>query len=218
MKDSDSKLEGAETKTNNNGTSAAQEQQDCSVTIIEQPSEKTMADDLANVEMPKPVINAGTQLLGKESKPVDQLQGKIETLLCACDGQWWAFCCLSGWCPGLAGLLLSKRLHGELTASGIMMLVGMLVTWGVVVMIVLDFPSSFFASILFNAVLIFLILLYMHQRNSFLLYQKQNQALPDEEGACTTCMIVWCLNPCNHGQIGSATGKLSHTHHTVQTV
>ena len=215
MKDPDSKLEGAETKTNNNGTSAAQEQRDCSVTIIEQPSEKTMADDLANVEMPKPVINAGTQLLGQESKPVDQLQTKIETSLCACDGQWWAFCCLSGWCPGLAGLLLNKRMHGELTSSGIMMLVGMLVAWGVVVMTVLAIP---FANIFFNAVLIFLMVLYMQQRKSFLLYQKRNQALPDEEGACTTCMIVLCLNPCNHGQIGSATGKQSHTHHTVQTV
>ena len=62
---------------------------------IEQPSEKTMVDESAKVDMPvdeKPVI-AETRLL--DQKSVNQLPTKVETSLCACDEPWWAFCCLS---------------------------------------------------------------------------------------------------------------------------
>ena len=107
--------------------------------------------------------------------------------------------------------MLNKRLHGEFNPFGIMMLVGMLFLWATAVMVVLGIRSS---PILFNAAIIFSLILFVQQRKSFLLYQKEKQALlDDEEGACTTCMTVWCLVQCNHGQIGSATGK-----YTVQTV
>ena len=118
--------------------------------------------------------------------------------------------------------MLNKRIHGEFKSSGIMMLVGMFLLWATWVIVALAFHGiiyiPFRPNILINAVLIFLLILFIQQRKSFLLYQKRNQALPDEEGGCTTCMIVWCLVPCNHGQIGSATEKQSHTRHTVQTV
>ena len=37
----------------------------------------------------------------------------IYTDLCACDGVWWGYCCLSFWFASIAGCVTNRRLEGS---------------------------------------------------------------------------------------------------------
>ena len=160
----------------------------------------------------KPRINAESQLLSQDKKQVN-----LETSLFEFDVPWWRFFCLSILCPGIGGLLINKRIHGEFKISGLLMIVGLVCQWAAIALFVIQILGYavpvYCVAIPFTSVLLLLVL-FIRQRKQFLFYQQENQALPHEESRYKTCMTVWVLWSCSHGQMASATEKLK----TVQTV
>ena len=102
------------------------------------------------------------------------------------------------------------------------MIVGLLYQWAAIVLFALligvipvYFPEiPIYCVVVSILSVLLLFVLFIRQRKQFLLYQYENQALPNEENGCKTCMIVWWLWSCSHGQIASATEKLK----SIQTV
>ena len=146
------------------------------------------------------------------------------TSLLECDGQWWAYCCLSCWFTSLAGCCLNRRLKGGALCTSICFgSLGLVLFISVAICAVTlllgwdaindDSDKIVWMLICFIAICVFLIALFIlkimlcRQRCHFLRNQRHHLAIPNDEGCCETCCIVLFCFPCNHGQIASATIK-----------
>ena len=143
------------------------------------------------------------------------------TSLFQCDGQWWAYCCLSCWFTSLTACCLNRRLEGALCTGicfgTLALLLFTSVALGAATFLLTwedindESDKITWILICFSAVCVFLLasitlkFMLCRQRCHFLTNQRQHLAHPNKEGCCETCCIVLFCFPCSHGQIASAT-------------
>ena len=74
-------------------------------------SETNTTVESANVEQPTKVVTIPVSPVYQTV--VIEPNEVVYTDLCACDGVWWIYCCLSFWCASIAGCVTNRRLKGS---------------------------------------------------------------------------------------------------------